>query len=50
MVPRRLKALLRLALCACLLSSIPSARAQNPAVTINVDAAASRRLLEHRPQ
>ena len=45
MIPRRHRALLRLVLCAALLSSLPAARAQNPAVTINVDAAANRRAI-----
>ena len=43
MTLRSLKTLLRLALCACLLSSLPAARAQNAAVTVSVDAAANRR-------
>src|SRR5215207_1429158 len=46
MTLRSLKPLLRLVLCACLLSSLsppPVARAQNAAVTVNVDAAANRR-------
>src|SRR5829696_5444363 len=46
MTLRSLKPLLRLVLCACLLSSLsppPVARAQNAHVTINVDAAANRR-------
>src|SRR5215207_4851090 len=46
MTLRSLKPLLRLVLCACLLSSLsppPVARAQNAAVTVNVDAAANSR-------